>query len=37
MTDQGANKLGEIPQILLGTWTYRSFLSDPNINTDFDA
>ena len=26
-----------VPEILLGTWTYRSFLSDPDINADFDS
>ena len=37
MTNSIETKTGEIPDILLGTWTYRSFLSDPDINTDFDA
>lgn len=26
-----------IPDFLLGTWTYRSFLSNPDINVDFDS
>lgn len=30
-------KTGEVPTVLLGTWTYRSFLSDPNLNADFDS
>ena len=25
------------PDFLLGTWTYRSFLSNPDMNTDFDS
>lgn len=29
--------MSEVPDILLGTWTYRSFLSDPDINADFDS
>jgi hypothetical protein len=29
--------VANIPSILLGIWTYRSFISDPNLNTDFDA
>jgi len=28
---------GSVPSILLGTWTYRSFLSNPDLNADFDA
>lgn len=27
----------EIPSVLLGTWTYRSFLADPDINASFDS
>jgi hypothetical protein len=26
-----------VPEILIGNWTYRSFLSDPNLNADFDT
>jgi len=26
-----------VPPILVGNWTYRSFLSDPNVNADFDS
>lgn len=26
-----------VPEILTGIWTYRSFLSDPNLNADFDS
>lgn len=37
MTNTNSSQRGEIPQVLLGTWTYRSFLSDPNINADFDS
>ena len=37
MMNTTENKAGEIPNILLGTWTYRSFLSDPDINADFDS
>ena len=33
MTDTAGN----VPSILLGTWTYRSFLSNPDLNADFDA
>lgn len=28
---------GGVPGLLVGTWTYRSFLSDPELDTDFDA
>ncbi|MEK7845120.1 MAG: hypothetical protein AAB259_05200 [Pseudomonadota bacterium] len=31
------NTAGSVPSILLGTWTYRSFLSNPDLNADFDA
>lgn len=30
-------KNNEIPDILLGTWTYRSFLSNPDLNVDFNS
>lgn len=26
-----------VPPILVGTWTYRSFLSNPDVNADFDT
>lgn len=26
-----------VPDILVGTWTYRSFLSNPDLNADFDS
>ena len=26
-----------VPVILVGTWTYRSFISNPDLNADFDA
>lgn len=26
-----------VPSILVGTWTYRSFLSNPDVNADFDT
>ncbi len=26
-----------VPEILLGTWTYRSLISDPDLNADFDS
>lgn len=26
-----------VPSILQGTWTYRSFLSNPDLNADFDS
>ena len=26
-----------VPEILTGTWTYRSFLSNPDLNADFDS
>ena len=26
-----------VPEILLGLWTYRSFLSDPDLNADFNS
>ncbi len=26
-----------VPAILLGTWTYRSFVSNPELNADFDT
>lgn len=29
--------VGGVPPILLGTWTYRSFLSNPDVSTDFDV
>ncbi|WP_196138412.1 hypothetical protein [Aliikangiella sp. G2MR2-5] len=28
---------GEIPQILLGQWTYRSFVSDTDVNAEFNS
>lgn len=28
--------MNDVPELLLGTWTYRSFLADPNLDTDFD-
>lgn len=31
------NTAGSVPSILLGTWTYRSFLSNPDLNAEFDA
>lgn len=27
----------EVPDILLGTWTYRSLLSNPDMNADFNS
>ena len=27
----------KVPDILLGTWTYRSFLSNPDLKADFDS
>ena len=29
--------MSDVPDILLGTWTYRSFLSNPDLNADFDS
>lgn len=26
-----------VPPVLLGTWTYRSFLSNPDVNAEFNA
>lgn len=38
MTDNSTdNQTMSVPDILVGTWTYRSFLSDPNVNADFDS
>ena len=28
---------GSVPSILVGTWTYRSFLSNPDVSADFDS
>ncbi len=27
----------QVPEILVGNWTYRSFLSDPDLKTEFNA
>jgi len=29
--------MNNVPEILTGTWTYRSFLSNPDIDADFDS
>ena len=29
--------MGKVPAVLLGTWTYRSFLSDPDLGADFNS
>jgi hypothetical protein len=29
--------IGSVPPILTGLWTYRSFLSNPDVNADFDS
>jgi len=29
--------MNNVPEILQGTWTYRSFKSNPDINADFDS
>lgn len=31
------NLLSGVPPILTGTWTYRSFLSNPDLNADFNS
>lgn len=37
MNNPAAVSNNSVPEILLGTWIYRSFLSNPDINVDFDA
>lgn len=37
MTDGKQQSLSQIPDILIGTWTYRSFLSNTNVGADFDS
>ena len=32
-----SSKTGGVPPILVGTWTYRSFLSNPDLAADFDS
>lgn len=32
-----ADTLNGVPPILVGTWTYRSFLSNPDLDADFDS
>lgn len=29
--------MGKVPAVLLGTWTYRSFISDPDLGADFNS
>ena len=32
-----SDMMGGVPPILVGTWTYRSFLSNPDVSADFDS
>jgi hypothetical protein len=36
-TSVGEERCPGVPEILLGTWTYRSFLSNPDVNANFDS
>jgi len=37
MTNDIQDSENRVPRILTGTWTYRSFLSNADINADFDS